>query len=63
MRRPARKPDELEGGADFPIRIGEAMDVNFSHTLERRAPERGAAALGHDIRDAHAAQLRHQDEG
>ena len=46
----------------LPSRIGEALRVDLRHALQRRAPQRRAAALGQRIGRAHAAQLAHQDE-
>ncbi len=63
MRRPARQPDDIEGGADAAVGIGEALAIDLRHAQQRRAAQRRTAALGQHIGRAHAPQILHQREG
>ena len=44
MRRPAGQPHDFEGGADTPVRIGEAFAVDFRHAHQRRAARAACGA-------------------
>src|SRR5689334_14298758 len=45
MRCPPGEPDDLEGGPDATVRIGETLRVDFRHPHQCGAPERPPAAL------------------
>ena len=62
MRRPARQPDHVEGGADAAVGIGKALGVDLRHPQHRGAAGRRPPPLDQDIGRAHAPQIRHQRE-
>ena len=60
MRRPARQPDHIEGGADAAVGIGKAFGVDLRHPQHRGATRRRPPPLDQDIGRAHAPQILHQ---
>ena len=62
MRRPARQPDHVEGGADAAVGIGKALAVDLRHPQQRGAAGRRPPPLDQDIGRAHAPQIVHQRE-
>ena len=62
MRRPAGQPDDVEGGADAAVGIGEAFGVDLRHPQHGGAAGRRAPALDQNVGRAHAAQIVHQRE-
>ena len=62
MRRPARQPDHIEGGADAAVGVGESFAVDLRHPQQRGAAGRRAAAFHQHIGRAHPPQILHQRE-
>ena len=60
MRRPARQPDHIEGGADAAVGIGKALAVDLRHPQHRGAAGRRPPPLDQDVGRAHPPQILHQ---
>src|ERR1700722_9652634 len=56
MRRPGCEPDEIEGRAQTPVRIGEALRVDGGGPQENFATQRFAATRMQRVRAAHSAE-------
>ncbi len=62
MRRPARQPDHIEGGADAAVGIGKAFAVDLRHPQQRGAAGRRPPPLDQNVGRAHPPQILHQRE-
>ena len=63
VRRPGGEPDDVEGGADAAVRVGEALGIDLCHLEKRGAAGRPAAALEEEVGRAHPPQIVHQGKG
>ena len=62
MRRPGCKPHKVEGRAQAPVRIGEALGVDGASAKENLATKRFAAARMQRVRCPHGAQVGEKRE-
>src|SRR5690242_14207608 len=57
VRRPGGEPDDVEGGADAAVGVGEALGVDLRHAQHGGAAGWRAAALDQNIGRAHAPEI------
>src|SRR6202161_833305 len=62
MRRPGCEPDEIEGRAQTPVRVGEALRVDGGGAQEDFATQRFAAARLQRVRGPHSAEVGEKRE-
>src|ERR1700677_3495182 len=62
MRRPGCEPDEIEGRAQTPVRVGEALRVDGGGAQEDFATQRFAAARLQRVRGPHSAEVGEERE-